>query len=140
MRHFWVPLACIAVAGWLPGCMATPALKPMSVVILDAKTKRPVPGAQIQVHYPQRTPIAGSQAAVAQTDARGQASVELPETAENLKWRVSAPGYQAFSSESAEGMPRVIHLYRDKNRSEVVGSVPVAKESAWPFSVPNLFR
>jgi hypothetical protein len=55
-RRFVRCLLCLVLSGAAPGCQAFHGYRPVSVLVRDAETKKPIPGAEVHIIYPLTRP------------------------------------------------------------------------------------
>jgi hypothetical protein len=80
--------------GTAPGCQAFHAYRPVSVLVRDADTKQPVPGAQVRITYPLTRPSVAPYDSSEATEGDGIAHLRAAPFGEaGLRLEASANGY-----------------------------------------------
>jgi hypothetical protein len=84
----------LALAAGPPGCQALYSYRPVTVLVRDAETNKPIPGAVVHVSYPLTRPSLGPYDSTATTADDGTAHVRAAPAGEaGLRVEANAPGY-----------------------------------------------
>jgi hypothetical protein len=95
----------IVVIGCVPGCVAMPGDRPVTVLVRDAETKKPLAGADVLIQYPLRTAFGPSNSR-GDTDGSGVAHLHATPTEDGVTLLDVA--HAGYLSESKELSPKSI--------------------------------
>jgi hypothetical protein len=101
-----------------PGCQVFRSGQTVSVLAVDAETKKPISGADVRISYPLTPAYRAPAESSGKTGEDGSAIVQAAATEEGLALEATAPGY----------------LYEQKS---LAGDVVPAPKSFFPFRAPE---
>ena len=76
-----------------PGCLVFRSSRPVSVLAVDAETKKPIPGAAVRIFYPLTPAYRAPAESSGKTGEDGTAVLQAAATDEGLAVDVTAPGF-----------------------------------------------
>ena len=105
--HMWaarlrIVLAAAALLATLPGCAMLPSDRPVTVLVRDAETQKPIVAAEVTIACPLTKSFTGSSIARATTEAEGLARLRAAPFSDSVTMmQVAAPGYLEETKELA---------------------------------------